>query len=382
MYLEIALVAILFLLSITNSIIYRKKPNIIVSSVGVFVSLLYLLFVFIDVLKPYSWIYGIVVAILITSYSFFFMPKKVTKNITEYDYFELEKTYLELKDDREKLRQRFLSTITLVNEGIVFYENGNKDVILSDYAHEVFGGKQNTSLEEHAKIISDIDREDYLKTIDRVSKHQMTYEIKYRIVKNGISTWILEKGHFIGVESKRSIIATIMPLDINCYKKTSYFDVDSLKPEEKMYPVLKELTEDHKSFTFITIELTNIKDINEKYSREIGNLMMNDYIRYLKNLYQPNINKFFRISGIRFVMIIDDYRTYEEFHRSVTSTQSELYNIKMSVSGIKDVVRPKFGIVNVTGVKSVDSLNLYKLGIRLLEEAIESNRRNYSIFGE
>ena len=81
MYLEIALVAILFLLSITNSIIYRKKPNIIVSSVGVFVSLLYLLFVFIDVLKPYSWIYGIVVALLITVYSFFFMPKKVTKNI-------------------------------------------------------------------------------------------------------------------------------------------------------------------------------------------------------------------------------------------------------------------------------------------------------------
>ena len=60
--------------------------------------LLYLLFVFIDVLKPYSWIYGIVVAILINSYSFFFMTKKVTKNITEYDYFELEKTYLELKE--------------------------------------------------------------------------------------------------------------------------------------------------------------------------------------------------------------------------------------------------------------------------------------------
>ena len=382
MYLEISLVAILFLLSVTNSIIYKKKPNIIVSSVGVFLCLLYLLFVFVEAIKPYSWIYGIVIAICICAYSFFFIPKKVTKNITEYDYFELEKTYLDLKDDREKLRQRFLSTISLVNEGIIFYENGTKDVILSDYAHEVFGGKQNTSLEEHAQSIIELDREEYLRTIERVSKHQMVYEIKYRINKNGSHVWVLEKGHFIGVESKRSIIATIMPLDVNSYKKTSYFDIDSLYSEEKMYPFLKQVTDSHKAFTFITIELTNIKTINEKYGREVGNLMMNDYIRYLKNLYQPDITKFFRITGIRFVMIIDDYKTYEDFHRSLTSIQSDLYNIKINVSGIKDVVRPKFGVVNVMGAKSIDSLNLYKLGIRLLEESIESNRRNYTIFGE
>ena len=382
MYLEISLVVILFLLSVANSIIYKKKPNIIISSVGVFLCLLYLLFVFVETIKPYSWIYGIVVGLAIVVYSLFFIPKKVTKNITEYDYFELEKTYLDLKDDREKLRQRFLSTITLVNEGIVFYENGNKDVILSDYAHEVFGGKQNTSLEEHAMVICDMDRDEYLRTIDRVSKHQMTYEIKYRINKNNTYVWILEKGHFIGVEAKRSIIATIMPLDVNCYKKTSYFDIDSLYSEEKMYPFLKQLTESHKAFTFITIELTNIKTINEKYGREIGNLMMNDYIKYLKNLYQPDITKFFRITGIRFVMIIEDFKTYEDFHRDLTSTQSDLYNIKINVSGIKDVVRPKFGVVNIMGAKTIDSLNLYKLGIRLLEESIESNRRNYTIFGE
>ena len=65
-----------------------------------------------------------------------------------------------------------------------------------------------------------------------------------------------------------------------------------------------------------------------------------------------------------------------------TATQSELYNIKINVSGIKDVVRPKFGVVNIMGAKAIDSLNIFKLGTRLLEESIESNRRNYTIFGE
>ena len=280
------------------------------------------------------------------------------------------------------MRQIFLSTVSLINEGIVFYENGTKDVILSDYAKEVFGSKQSLSLEEHAEIINPLDKDEYLKTIERVSKHQMTYEIKYRIIKNDLNVWILEKGHFIGVESKRSIIATIMPLDVNSYKKTQYFEIDSLYPEDKMYPYLKSLAIEHKQFSLISLELTNIKDINDKYGREVGNLMMNDYIRYLKNLYQPDINKFYRISGIRFIMIIDDYKTYEEFHRSLTSNQSELYNIKINISGIKDVVRPKFGVVNISGVKTIDSLNITKLSIKLLEEAIETNRRNYSIFSE
>ena len=382
MILELTIVSILFLISILNFIIYKKLQNAIRMIVGVLISLSYLLFKFIPALNEYMAYYLIIDVLMIIVESIFFIPKKVTKNITEYDYFDLEKSYYALKDDKEKLRQRFLSTISLIDEGMIFYENGNKDVILSDYAYEIFGGKQSLSLEDHALSINQIDRAEYLNTIRNLSKKNLTYEIKYRISKNNEIFWVLEKGHYIGVDNKKSIIATVKPLDIKLYKSSSYFDIDSLFGEEKMYPILKEYRESKKPFSFIYFELTNIPQINAKYSREVGSLMMNDYLKLIKNRYQRDINRFYRISGIRFIFIIDNDRDYEQFHRDLINNQSEIYNTKIQISGIKDVITPNFGIVNVQGNKPVDSLDLYKLATRLLDEAVESNRRSYSIFGE
>ena len=382
MILELTIVSILFLISILNFIIYKKLQNAIRMIVGVLISLSYLLFKFIPALNDYMAYYLIIDILMIIVESIFFIPKKVTKNITEYDYFDLEKSYYALKDDKEKLRQRFLSTISLIDEGMIFYENGNKDVILSDYAHEIFGGKQSLSLEDHALSINQIDRVEYLNTIRNLSKKNLTYEIKYRISKNNEIFWVLEKGHYIGVDNKKSIIATVKPLDIKLYKSSSYFDIDSLFGEEKMYPILKEYRESKKPFSFIYFELTNIPQINAKYSREVGSLMMNDYLKLIKNRYQRDINRFYRISGIRFIFIIDNDRDYEQFHRDLINNKSEIYNTKIQISGIKDVITPNFGIVNVQGNKPVDSLDLYKLATRLLDEAVESNRRSYSIFGE
>ncbi len=382
MILEIVIVSLLLVMSILNSIIYKKTQNIIKMIIGVVCSLLYFAFKFIVVLNPFMTYYLILCVLLTIVQALFFIPKKVTKNITEYDYFDLEKSYYSLKDDKEKLRQRFISTINLIDEGIIFYENGANDVILSDYAHEIFGGKQSLTLEEHALNVNQIDRAEYLNTIRNVSKKNLKYEIKYRVSKNGEVLWVCERGNYIGVDNKKSIIATIKPLDIKLYKASSYFDIDSLYGEEKMYPLLKDYRDNKRPFTFVYFELTNIPVINSKYSREVGSLVMNDYLKFMKNRYQRDINKFYRVSGIRFIFIIDNEHDYEQFHNDLINNQSEIYNTRMQISGIKDVVIPNFGVVNIQGNRPVDSLDLYKLATRLLDEAIESNRRSYSIFGE
>ena len=382
MILEITVVSLLFVISILNLVIYKKTQNMIRMIIGALCSLLYFLFKFIPLLNPYMTYYLILCIVLIIVQCLFFIPKKVTKNITEYDYFDLEKSYYSMRDDKEKLRQRFLSTINLIDEGIIFYEDGTKNVILSEYAHEIFGGKQSLTLEEHSLSVNQIDRAEYLNTIKNVSKKNLKYEIKYRVSKNGEIMWVLERGNYIGVDNKKSIIATIKPLEIKLYKSSSYFDIDSLYGEEKMYPLLKEYRDAKRPFTFVYFELSNIPVINSKYSREVGSLVMNDYLKFMKNRYQRDINKFYRVSGIRFIFIIDNEHDYEQFHYDLINNQSEIYNTRMQISGIKDVVIPNFGVVNIQGNRPVDSLDLYKLATRLLDEAIESNRRSYSIFGE
>ena len=386
---EIFITSVLLILSVINLILHKNKINIVKSSVGFFFVLVFVVFGVLlknnaklsTFISDYMFIYEIVAVALSIYLSLTLISKKVTKNITEYDFFELEKSYNDLRDDREKLRQRYLSTISLIDEGIIFYENGTKDVILSDQAHEIFGGKQSLSFETHALSVSPLDRDEYIKTISKVSKNYLTYEVKYRIAKGDEVHWVLERGHYIGVGSKKSIIATIKELEVKKFKDTSYFDVDSMYSEDKMYPVLKELTSHKKAFSFIVFELTNLETINEKYGREIGSLMMNEYVKYLKIDYQKDINRMFRLTGIRYAMIIDDYRVYEDFHKNLINSQSPLYTAKIQIAGIKDVIEPNFGVLNIAQ-KSYDSVELLKLANKLLDEAIKSPRKNFTIFGD
>ena len=369
-------------ISIVNLIIRRSKKNLVKLIIGLIFASSIFAFMYVDFLKDYLFVFDIYSLIYVVLIALFMIPKKITKNLTEYDYFELDNAYEDMKNEHEKLRERYLSTISLIDEGIIFYENNFNDVFLSDRAQELFGGDSSKTLKDHSLSVDASDRSEYLRTIEHLSKRSNQYSLKYRVVKGGQRFWVEEKGNFIDVGNKKSIIATIRPLDPTVFKETSYFDIDSLYKEEKMYPVIKDLVSLHKPFSFVLFELSNIPEINAKYGFPVGSLMMNDYIKYMKSTYQKEVTKIFRLSGLKFAMIIDDSYNYQEFHKSLVSNGSLIYNIKIQIAGIKDVVKPNFGVLNYSSSRQIDSRELVKLAERCLDEAKESNRRNYSIFGE
>ena len=382
MIVEYIMAASVALISVVNLIIRRSKGNLIKLIIGIVFASTIFAFIYVPILKDYLYAYDALCLLYIVFIAIFMVPKRITKNLTEYDYFELDNAYEDMKNEHEKLRERFLSTISLIDEGIVFYENNFSDVFLSDRAQELFGGDSSTSLKDHALAVDAGDRAEYLRTIEHLTKRSNQYSLKYRVIRGGQRFWVEEKGNFIDVGSKKSIIATVRPLDPAVFKETSYFDIDSLYGEDKMYPALKDLISTHKPFVFVLFELSNIPEINEKYGRAVGNLMMNDYIKYMKATYQKEISKVFRISGLKFAMIIDDESYYADFHKSLISNGSLIYNIKIQIAGIKDVVKPNFGVIKYSSSRQIDSRELIKLADRCLDEARESNRRNYSIFGE
>lgn len=382
MIIEYVMAGFVLLVSITNFIIRKSKGNLIKFIIGVLLSASLLLFMFVPALKNYLFIFDIYSTLYVFIVALFMIPKKITKNLTEYDYFELDNAYEDMKNEHEKLRERYLSTISLIDEGVIFYENNFNDVFLSDRAQELFGGESSLSLNDHSMSVDPSDRAEYKRTIEHLSKRSNQYSLKYRVIRGKQRFWVEEKGNFIDVGNKKSIIATIRPLDPSVFKETSYFEIDSLYQEDKMYPAIKDLISVHKPFSFILFELSNIPEINEKYGRAVGSLMMNDYIKYMKSSYQKEVTKMFRISGLKFAMIIDDDSYYQDFHKSLISNGSLIYNIKIQIAGIKDVVKPNFGVINYSSNRQIDSRELVKLAERCLEEAKESNRRNYSIFGE
>jgi hypothetical protein len=81
-------------------------------------------------------------------------------------------------------------------------------------------------------------------------------------------------------------------------------------------------------------------------------------------------------------MIIDDDLTYDNFHRSLVDPKSELYNIKLHIATIKDTIKPNFGVVNVSQMSNIEPKDLLKISERTLEDAKESSRKDFAIFGE
>ena len=382
MILEYIIASLVAVLSIINLIISRNTKNIIKSSFGFLVALFVIPFAIIDMLKPYILLYdalGLLYAIFI---SLFLIPKRITKNLTEYDYFELDKAYTDLKDEREKLRERYLSTISLIDEGVIFYENNFSTLFYSDRAQELFGKEPSRSFDEHVSQIEPSDREDYKRTIDHLTKRGVEYDIKYRITRGQQKFWVEERGHFIDVGGKKSIISTVKPLDPAIFQKSGFFEIDSIYTEDRLYPLLNNLVGIHKKFSLIMVELSNIPDMNKKYGRAVGSLMINEYIKFLKASYQKDVTKIFRITGLTFVMIIDDDLTYDNFHRSLVDPKSELYNIKLHIATIKDTIKPNFGVVNVSQMSNIEPKDLLKISERTLEDAKESSRKDFAIFGE
>jgi hypothetical protein len=110
--------------------------------------------------------------------------------------------------------------------------------------------------------------------------------------------------------------------------------------------------------------------------------MMNDYIKYMKSTYQEEATRVFRVSGIRFAILIDDKDVFEDFKKALVDSKSLLYNFKIKIAGINDLIKVNFGVLDYSLVRQINSKDVVDLTEKSLEDAIDSKKKNYSIFGE
>ena len=128
------------------------------------------------------------------------------------------------------------------------------------------------------------------------------------------------------------------------------------------------------------MHLTNIPDINKRFGRDVGNLMISEYIKQMKYHFAKENNSVFRITGIQFAVIIQDEQRYANLYRALVSG-GDLINVRINVGGILQVVYPNIGIIKNDVWQNIDINEFISLSNKTLEEAIRNNKQNYSIFG-
>jgi len=285
------------------------------------------------------------------------------KDISEVDYYKLEEELETLNKVSELLRKRFISTIELLNDGISFSDSGEKSFGTDRYI-SILGLKSNEfSKETQENLIYRDDLVQYKNILGKLSKRNPVYSTTYRVEKNGSTLWIKEVGKKIFMDKKSSIISIIKPMDINQFPETEIELLNNLSGYKKMYNEMQRLIKIKQPYNLVLIRLTNIPKINEKYGRDVGDLMMGEYLKKTRFNFIKDNKSLYRMGGIDFGLIIKNEKKYEIFERALVNG-GDLLNLKMIFGGITQTIYPNFGISEApyTG-KNAD---------KVIEEALEA----------
>ena len=383
-YISIGLIVLLFLFS---TILYKKLSILKLVTLIITIIIIVIVQFFSDGFEfikrinadeylPY-YLYLVVIVFAIT----FKNKIKITQNLTDYDFFELEKELEKVRDISELLRKRFIYTIGLLNEGLIFYEETREDLFLTDEILSIIkSNKAQMSLDEYITYLHEEDRASYIQAIKKIGKKIPDFIQKYRLKIGSSYTWVEEKSRLFTHKNQDYVISVIKKIDIKLFPETSIQIVDSLPNEDDLTNQISYLRKEKKTFYLAMMHLTNVPDINKRFGRDVGNLMIAEYIKQMRFHFARENNTVFRITGIQFAIIIEDEQRYANLHRALVSG-GDLINVRINIGGIVQIVYPNIGIIKNDPWQSVDISEFISLSNKALEEAIRNNKQNYSIFG-
>lgn len=384
-YISLGLVLLLFVIS---TLIYKKmriwKLILIIIITVVYLAIKFfpsfITFIAIEALLEYFtyFLYAIVVLLGVT----FKNKIKITQNLTDYDFFELEKELENVRDISDLLRLRFISTINLLSEGLIFYDDELQNMFITDQTLNILSAdKSEFTIDEYQSLIKKEDQNEYLQSIKKVNKKNTNFEVKYRILKNDTYVWVVEKGHLFTHNKKDYLVSSVKGIDLKLFPDTMIHELDSIPDENQLSHFLSKARKNKEAFHLVLMHLTNIPDINSRFGRDVGNLMIAEYIKKMRYHFAREQNSLFRITGIEFALIIKEEQKYEVLKRALVSG-GDLINLKLNIGGIQQVVYPNVGIIKNDPWSNYEVSDFQNLGQKTLEEAIRNNKKNFSIFGE
>ncbi len=268
------------------------------------------------------------------------------RDMTREKLKSLQKEHEELKDRSELLRRRFIAMLDLVDEGIVFRTDDNRMFGTEKMLSVTGMDDHEFSYEEFLSHLHSDDRRAYEEAISKCSKKKPEYQTHYRVKKDGVYEWVKENGMRMDYDRRTMYIAIVRGVNVRRYPKTDVDMLNRLNIDQSLLEALQKYNRNREPYSLVLFELANIPRINENYGRDIGDLMMGKFLNKLVYHFLRDADVVFRLSGIRFAMIIHDHRKYEMLKRALEQG-GELVNFSMSFGEVKESVYPYFGIQHI-----------------------------------
>lgn len=288
---------------------------------------------------------------------------------TDFDLLAVEKELNERSFELESIRHKFIATLEISEEGLFYIDLDERSIWASDtLVHMLKLPSNSMDLVDFRHLIEAEDLKKYLAMLGDLTINKTQYATSYRIQVDGRYVWFKEKGKRLFEDTQSAIImGTLNPMKTKHYLSSNIDELDMLKDHNDMLVTMNKLFRENRYFEFMTIKLKNMPKINELHGREVGNMLMAEYIKKLRSSFVSESGDVFRVSGIEFGVIVTDARKMDLLANGIKSNKTFL-NLTMQYGSIS-VELEVFAGIAIAMSDANDEHQLYQAAVQALKIA-------------
>ena len=271
-------------------------------------------------------------------------------------------------------------------------EKKHHETLRNLHSEEIFKESVTTAVPKYITIENENERLPYQKTEMGRAKSAMFFPLYIDNVYIGY--WIMESGQIDAfAHLDTTILETVKENIISSLKAISYQDTientdridqfTSLRSPQYLYGEAKKEIDKYDTSAVTMFRITNIEEINEEMSRQIGN----EIISEVSNIIKEKISDeyiFIRYMGPKFVIVFSgvEENSVEEFLKTVKEEIEELEIIDEEIEEMDEedqvIISPKVNFVITTYYKGTGIEKVTNKLEEYLDEAPKSeNQINY-----
>lgn len=299
---------------------------------------------------------------------------------TDFDLLAVEKELNARSGELESIRHKFIATLEISEEGLFYIDLDERTIWASDTLVDMMKLPSNTmDLTDFRRLIEAEDLKKYLAMLGDLTINKTQYQTSYRVLVNGRYVWFREKGkRLFEDQNSATIMGTLNPMKTKHYLASNIDELDRLKDQNELMVSMHKLFNDNRYFQLVVIRLKNMPKINETHGREVGNMLMAEYIKKMRTTFVTESGDIFRVSGIEFAVTITDPRKMDILSNGIKSNPTFL-NLVMQYGSIS-VELEVFSGVAIGGSDASDEHKLYTCAAQALKIAENPQFSSHSCY--
>ena len=234
----------------------------------------------------------------------------------------LEKDLAVTSSELDIIKSRFVTILNKTSDGIYFNNLNQKSIWFNDNLVRKLCLNGNSVATK--EFLANIHPEDLALYEDIMSSMKNEdYKVTYRYNTGAYYVFVKEEGHKIVIDKNIELCGIMNIIDDYSFEKTDTV-LDTVGSEPQMLQRLKALANEDTVFEVVHFKVASIPEINEKYGRAIGNMMLGHYISLFKEKFLVD-NMIYRLSGLEFVGIVTNYNKMQTLRNYLNSDEKILH---------------------------------------------------------